>query len=391
MYSKAWAGWLVIAFLLFATLSTPAALAVQTQTGDSVYIPPGQIQGPLFVSGNSVVVDADVEGDVFAAGQSVVINGKVNGDVMAAGQSVRITAAVDGDVRSAANDITIQSAVSQSLTAAGNNIRLEPAAVIGKDALLFGNNLDLLGQVNRQVLGASQSFRLTGSIGSDLKLWEVNNLTLSPSAVIGGNLIYKSPREAQIASGARVSGENRWEQSVIDKATPSHPRQPFSWIGLLMWFATGLVLWGFGYLLFPALWQRLASTLQEAPGASIGWGLLLLVTLPLIFLVLMVTVIGIPVAFILLFAYILILFVSKIILGDMVGRYLLRSFNWEGKVSIWLAFMMGFALVILLSEIPIVGIFINVAAACIALGSIALSIYSGRRGRPAAINPDPQP
>jgi hypothetical protein len=61
----------------------------------------------------------------------------------------------------------------------------------------------------------------------------------------------------------------------------------------------------------------------------------------------------------------------------MVGRYLLRSFNWEGKVSIWLAFMMGFALVILLSEIPIVGIFINVAAACIALGSIALSIYSG--------------
>jgi cytoskeletal protein CcmA (bactofilin family) len=235
MYSKAWAGWLVIAFLLFATLSTPAALAVQTQTGDSVYIPPGQIQGPLFVSGNSVVVDADVEGDVFAAGQSVVINGKVNGDVMAAGQSVRITAAVDGDVRSAANDITIQSAVSQSLTAAGNNIRLEPAAVIGKDALLFGNNLDLLGQVNRQVLGASQSFRLTGSIGSDLKLWEVNNLTLSPSAVIGGNLIYKSPREAQIASGARVSGENRWEQSVIDKATPSHPRQPFSWIGLLMW------------------------------------------------------------------------------------------------------------------------------------------------------------
>jgi hypothetical protein len=80
MLAKTRAGYFVAAVLFFAFLLSPAALAVQKQSGDSVYIPPGQIEGPLFVSGNSIVVDADVEGDVFAAGQNININGKVNGD-----------------------------------------------------------------------------------------------------------------------------------------------------------------------------------------------------------------------------------------------------------------------------------------------------------------------
>ncbi|MGI6468261.1 MAG: polymer-forming cytoskeletal protein [Syntrophomonadaceae bacterium] len=380
MLAKTRAGYFVAAVLFFAFLLSPAALAVQKQSGDSVYIPPGQIEGPLFVSGNSIVVDADVEGDVFAAGQNININGKVNGDIMAAGQSVRIAAAVDGDVRVAGNDISIQSSISRNLSIAGNTIRLEQTASIGKDVLLFGTNVDILGTVNRQVLGAAQNFRLAGSIGSDLRLWEVNSLNLGPAAAIGGDLIYKSPQQAQIASGARVGGETRWEQGAAD---PIKPQQQVSWPSLLMWFAAGVVLWGLGYLLFPSLWQGLASALEEAPGASIGWGILLLVATPFIFVILLITVIGIPVALILLLAYILLLYLSKIILGDILGRYLLRSFKWEGRFSMWIGFMMGFALVILLSKIPIVGILITLAAAIIALGCTALSIFdSRRRSRP---------
>jgi uncharacterized protein YjeT (DUF2065 family) len=229
-------------------------------------------------------------------------------------------------------------------------------------------------------LGAAQNFRLAGSIGSDLRLWEVNSLNLGPAAAIGGDLIYKSPQQAQIASGARVGGETRWEQGAAD---PIKPQQQVSWPSLLMWFAAGVVLWGLGYLLFPSLWQGLASALEEAPGASIGWGILLLVATPFIFVILLITVIGIPVALILLLAYILLLYLSKIILGDILGRYLLRSFKWEGRFSMWIGFMMGFALVILLSKIPIVGILITLAAAIIALGCTALSIFdSRRRSRP---------
>lgn len=392
MFSRARVGCLLMTMLIIVTLLTPVVMAVETRQGDSVYIPPGLVKGPLFVTGNSVVVDADVDGDLFAAGQNIVINGKVEGDVLVAAQSVRIASAVKGDVRAAGNDVTIQSPISGNVTAAGNSIRLEAASRIGRDALLFGNSLELLGVVDRQVMGAAESLRLTGSIGNDLKLWEINNLNLAPSAVVGGSLIYKSPQQAQIASGAKISGETRWEQSIINQTPQRSAQHAFSWVSLLIWFATGLVLWGFGFLLFPALWQRLSATVQEAPGASLGWGLLLLVTLPLIMLVFMVTVIGIPLALIILFVYILVIMLAKVILGDILGRYLLKSFNWEGKLSMWLGFMLGFALVLLLSKIPIVGFVVSLAAACIAMGTIAISLYnSGRGGRAAVVNADPLP
>lgn len=390
MVSRRQTGWLLLALLIMAVVMPPAAMAFETRQGDSVYIPSGLVKGPLLVSGNNIVVDADVEGDLFAAGQSIVINGKVDGDVLVAGQSLRINNAVNGDVRGAGNDISIQSPISGSITAAGNSIRLESASTIGRDALLFGNNLDLLGKAEGQVMGAAKGVRLSGSIGSDLQLWEVGQLTLASSAIVGGNLIYKSPQQAQIASGAKVSGDTRWEQRAIDKAPASKP-VAFSWASMLIWFATGLVLWGFFFLLFPALWQRLALTMQEAPGASIGWGLLLLVTIPIIMLIFIVTVIGIPLALILLCAYILVLLLAKIILGDILGRYLLRSFGWDGRVSMWLGFMLGFALVLLLSELPIVGVVVSLAAACIAMGTIALSIYNSGRPAPAPANPDPLP
>lgn len=392
MFSKTRVGCLLMTVFIILAFLTPAALAVETRQGDSVYLPPGLVKGPLFVTGNSVVVDADVDGDLFAAGQNIVINGKVEGDVLVAGQSVRVTSAVKGDIRAAGNDITIQSPISGNVTAAGNSIRLEAASRIGKDALLFGNSLEVLGAVDRQVIGAAESLRLTGSIGNDLKLWEINNLTLAPSAVVGGSLIYRSPQQAQIASGAKINGETRWEQSIINQTPPRSVQHDFSWVSLIIWFATGLVLWGFGFLLFPALWQRLAATVQEAPGASLGWGLLLLVTLPLIMLVFMITVIGIPLALIILFCYVLVLMLAKVILGDILGRYLLKSFKWEGKLSMWLGFMLGFALVLLLSKIPIVGFVVSLVAACLALGTIAISIYNSGRGNHASVaNSDPLP
>lgn len=368
--------WPLLLALLAALLFAAPAGAEFSVSGDWVTIPEGQVRGPLFAAGNNVVINADVDGDVFAAGQTVTINGKVIGDVLAAGQTVRVNGSVTGDVRCAGSDVDVNGEVTGSLSVAAANFRLADGARVGRDVLLLSGNSGLMGTVDRQVVGAGGSVRLHGPVGGDVRLWDVEELKVGPQATIGGKLTYGSPKQAEIAPGAKVAGDVKWE-----RLTPEKPARPaaIDWLGQLIWFAAGVLVWGVLALIFPQLWGHLTETVRQSPWPALGWGLLLLLVTPLAALVFLVTVIGIPLFLTLIMAYVLLLWAAKVIVGDAVGRLLARRFGWDGRVHTILPFLVGFAALILLTKIPVVGGFINVVIACFAFGTVALALYRWRR------------
>lgn len=378
---KYWSLAVIIGFLCLLMI-TPAAMALEVKQGDMVTVPAGKIEGPLFVAGNSVVIDADVNGDIFAAGQSVVVNGKVDGDLLAGAQSIQVNGEITGNLRSAGNDIAVKGRIGRSATAAGNMIKIWENAVVGKDALLFGNNVEVLGNTGGQVMGAASMVRINGTVGSLVHLWDVQTLKVGPAAVINGSLYYSSSQAAQIDPGAKIAGGTSWNQIAQHETPQPHPATRFSWISELTWFAAGLLLWGLILIIFPRLWPKLEEATREMPGPVIGWGVLLLVLVPPVSLLLMITVIGIPIAFILIFAYLMILFMAKIAAGDMLGRYLTRRFQWENRVPIWLAFIIGFLIIILLTKIPVIGLFIKIVIACLGLGAAVMAAYNWRKKPP---------
>lgn len=370
---------LVAAALVVLGVCSPAG-AVKSVGGDQVTLPGGEINGPLFAAGNGVVVDADVDGDVFIAGQSVTINGTVRGDLLGAAQTVRVNGKVTGDARCAANEIQLYGEIGQSLSAFGAVVRLAEGARVGRDVLVFAGDGSLAGAVGRQVLGSGGTLRLNGPVGGDVHLWGVDALALGPAAAVGGNLTYSSPKEARIAPGARVSGTTDWER-LERKEKYQHPKG-INWVAQFIWFAAGIAVWGLITLMFPRLWPHLGEIVGRSTWVALGLGLLLLLVTPPAIVLLLITVVGIPVSLILLAVYLALLYAAKIIAADALSRFLMRRLAWENRVHAILPFAAVFAGLVLLTKIPVIGILVNLTAACLAIGTVALAFYRWRQRVP---------
>jgi len=371
---------LAVAALAVICLAVPAG-AVQIIGGNMVTVPEGQIMGPLFVSGNDVAVNADVDGDVFAAGQTITINGKINGDLLAAGRIVRVNSNVQGNARCAAAEVEIKGKVGQSLTAAAQEVRQLEGSRVDRDALLFGSRVALSGLVGRQVLGSCENIRLNGPVGGDIHLWSVGELQVGPEADIRGNLFYASAKQAVVTSEAKIGGSTKWER-ILPAQSKAH-QAGINWWAQLIWFAAGVMLWFVLSLIFPRLWGSLSQNINRTPWLTLGWGFLLLLLAPLAVLLLLVTIIGIPLAMLLAMAYTLLLYAGKIIAGDAISRLLAGRLHWEGWMYNIFAFKISFAVLILLTKIPVLGFFINVVVVCLALGAVFLAIYHWRCKPPA--------
>ncbi|MEN6389938.1 MAG: hypothetical protein ABFD04_05935 [Syntrophomonas sp.] len=378
---------LVLTLLLAVLIALPV-WAVEIKSGDTLTIAEGNLVGPLFLSGNYVTVNADVDGDVFVAGQSVTINGKVNGDVIAAAQSITVKGVVNGDVRGAANQIDIQGQVMGSVTAAANNIEVREQAVVSRDVLGFGNSIGTAGRIDGQLMGSAAEMRINGTVNGTVTIWNVQTLSVGPAAVVKGLINYGSPNQANISPQSQINGTS-WQQTVAN--VPEKKTTGFSWLDALGWIAAGLLLWAICYWVSPRLLPNMGETVLSAPGSTLGWGFLALLLTPLAGLLLTVTIIGIPLAIIMFFLYVFILFASKILAGDVIGRYLAKYFGWENHMPFFFSFMIAFLALIILSKVPVVGFLVSLAASCLALGMVVMHFYNWRSKKPDPAGPtEPQ-
>jgi hypothetical protein len=133
---------------------------------------------------------------------------------------------------------------------------------------------------------------------------------------------------------------------------------------------------------FPHGVQTIADAVRMRPGASLGWGLLMLVTVPLIILALVMTVLGIPVGVLLLVAHVLVLFVSHAAAGLAVGQLVaprLQSPYAEAAIGI------GFIAVV--TNLPYIGWLLRLLILAIGFGAVVSVIWQRRAPTP----PSPMP
>lgn len=381
-----WSLLLVLTVLLLGW--TTAAAALETRTGDMVSVPAGDIRGPLFVSGNNLSVDANVDGDVFAAGSSITINGNVTGDVIAAGNTIVINGIVSGDIRTAGNNIDISGPVGGSITGAANSITLRDSSQVTRDVMMFGNSVTLRGPIQGQVMGSSNQFYLHGPVGGDVKIWDVQNLTIGPAAAIKGAVTYRSANPAQIDPAAQIAAINQLAPPVRPETRmPDQIPYAVGWTGTIVMVIAGFIIWGIFYLLFPQLFPRSDQGGYGSFLAKLGWGFLTLLVVPLAVVMIFITVVGIPLALLLLFIYILVLSLAKILAADYLVRILAERNGWNSKGVVIAAFLAILVILVASARIPVVGFGISLIIAALALGLIVTGI--ARRRQPAAVPVEP--
>ena len=418
--------------LLVGLITASTAWAVETRSGDTVVIGPDEVvDDDLYVTANNVVIDGTIRGDLVAFGQNITVDGTVEGDLIAAGRSVEIRGTVEDDARIAGLTLLLGEGaeVEDDLIAAGFSLQNMPDSAVGGTLLYAGYQALLQGTVDEDVSVAANGLELGGEVGGNVDA-EVDGedggpppflfaqqaaapavgsgLTLTDSAVVGGDLTYESSTEARIDPQAQIEGE------VIGEERPAEEEDTYtfadavfdhlrSFVALLL---VGLILiW-----IAPNWVRRRAGTVLDRPVASLGWGVLglvafltlgvaiLLATLVLAVilglltlggLVALIVVLGLLAEVVLVLAFwISTNYLAQIVVSFLVGLLLVeavRPGRGRGRV---LPLVVGLILYVILRAIPVLGFIVSLAVVLLGLGALFHWVWTKlRRSRVASPPP----
>lgn len=350
------------------------------QDFDEVVNKRGLIDENVVVGGKTVTVDAEVNGDIVSFGENVAIGGQVTQDILSIGRNVVVTGTIEGDVRIAGFDVTPDAQIGGDLMAAGNKVIVPSGSVVGGNAWLAGHDLDLLGNVDGNVHAAARNIRLAGSIGGDVEL-AGESITIASTAVISGDLTYRSSTDATIEPGAEILGDTIFIRAEAPRDMVGGVLASVSAFGMM--FLVGLFLLGaLQILIFPDSAAGPAKRMDRNPWLALGVGALILVAGPIAIVLLGISVIGIPITIVLAASYVIALFIGFLVAAGALGRLGARLIGWSADVSFWTrvaALAAGLLFLVIVSVIPVIGPLAWCAAAAAGLGALALQARKARQ------------
>lgn len=357
-----------VMFLLLPIIAWVGLAGAQSfRSGDNVTVSKNQtVDSTLWSSGRNLDIAGTVDGDVFCAGQNVTISGTVNGDIACAAQTIRISGTVNGDVRLAAQTVTVSSKISGNASIAVQSFSLEQEGSIGRDLSVAATEINLNGNVGRDAaLGADRSV-VAGTVGRNIKAG-VDNLRLESQARVGGDLTYTSDKNAVIARGAQVAGNTHRYEPAKKKESGV-----FSKVGILLnlYMVVALLLIALAFvLLLPRMFHDVSDVALAQPLKTFLVGLVAALLFPVLFLALLFTVVGIPLALFLLLVWLVVIAFGWLFFSYYIGRLVLR----EQRNAI-IIMLTGVLIVLIVSLIPYIGTLVGLAAIWMGIGMVLLRL-----------------
>lgn len=357
---------IVLGFTLLGATAMASSIAEQgaISTLDSGYT----LDGTGFFAGNTVVVNGDVNGSAFAAGTNIYINGTVNGDLFVAGTNIEINGTVLGNIYGAGQDITYNSNTSQGDVAfAGQRIYISTDAVANRELFAAGTIVNIDGTVARDFYGAGADITISGTVGRNVWL-DAQDIQLLSSGTIGGDLYYRSEQKANLRSGT-IQGNTEWK-----KVERTHEMTQRTWssrlMGALFTIVSSILIWTAITLLKPEVWEKTSAKIFAQPLKTLGVGALALIVTPILTILIMLTVVGIPLAVLMGTFYGIFLYLSRIIVAVFIGKWLAKSLGWkEVHKGFWLT-LLGLILITVLAMVPYLRILIWLLVVFTGLGSL---------------------
>lgn len=360
------------------------ASAVETHAGDTLTLT-GPRDQLVFAAGDDITLSVTATDDVAAAGGDVSAQGASFDHVFLAGNDISFIDSTAHDVFAAGGEIDVLTGqIADDLIAAGGQITLGPAARIGGDAVMAGGRLRVEAPIGGGLRAAGRSIRIDGPVTGDVYV-EGGSIVIGPDARIGGTLVHRG-RSVQISPEAEITGE-----VTALAPRPDVNLRPLA--GLAIWVSAAIM---FGLFLmtiaiavaFPRLMNDTAEALRTRPFSMLGIGAVLAFLTPIVIVFLIVTLLGLPLAFVLAAAFALLwplAIVGAAYSGGMLARARLRHASEAPSFAsriVWAGAAM--IVIILIGMIPVLGFFTWLLAYLFGLG--AVTIVAAR-----ALSRTPQP
>jgi cytoskeletal protein CcmA (bactofilin family) len=245
-----------------------------------------------------------------------------------------------------------------------------PAGQTAGDIVVLDGTVRIAGHATGDVVSVAGPVRVTGRVDGDL-IAVSDRAFLGPTARVGGDLRY-GDESPVLARGARVDG-------TISNEDWADAANGWGWLSALAWWlavsVSTLIVGALLVWLAPAALHAAERAVRERLGATVGWGVAIAIGVPLLAILALVTLVGIPFGVALLLAALPVLLVAYATTAWIVGRRVLRT----RSASPWVALLAGWGILRVLALIPVAGALVGLAATVVGLGALAVALWRARQ------------
>jgi hypothetical protein len=369
------------AALRVLVLATITGCTIQTDGGDALT---GMSGSDFFGAGGIVNLTDAVAGDAILAGGRVAVASEVAGDLVVAGGELSLGGAVGDDLYAAGGSVQLDAIVSGNARVAGGDVTVGPATVVAGALSLSGGRVLFEGNTHSQLRASGGTVRLNGEVHGDAEV-RAEELLIGPDTRIRGRLVFHGPVAPEVPESAVIAGgvehhadsSRRW----LDDTRP-RVHDALRGVGSVLWFVGVFVAAALFVLLFPRFARNAAAAIGARPLQSLGLGLAILVCVPFVGVVLLITIIGIPLALLLVPLYFLVLFLGWATAALFIAQRGLEVLRPARAVTpAWqlLALFLGLLALWLLRQLPYAGGLIGFLALIAGIGALVWQALNGRR------------
>lgn len=353
-----------------------------------------RVSHDLYLAGNQITINAPVDGDVMAGGGTILIRDSIADDLVLAGGEITIDGVIGEDLLMMGGNVKLMQPVRGDLIVMGGDITVGENVSIGQNLVVFGGQVRSDALVGGDVLARGGTLRFGGSCE---KMLDVQGGNVSVSGTVKGETKIAA-ETISIGNNARFystvhywteEGEVNFGESLMDGIQAQYDvglapgeesfwnDQPWNWIPLLfIYLGSVLLLIFLIHTFLSKAMEKGGNVLYKETARSFGYGVLYYVGAPLVIVLMLMTVIGIPLGLFSLFLYIFsVLF--GLTFSSVVITFLVRNhyhYDWGKGMLIAVSFVI-FILLRVLSMIPFLGFMLVGLMVGAAIGALILSFF----------------
>jgi hypothetical protein len=258
---------------------------------------------------------------------------------------------------------------------AGNQVVLVGRVVVPRgqsvgEVIVFSGRVLVEGIVRGDVVVVDGPITVSGQVSGSVVALS-GSVRLLATAQIGGDVLAHG--QVVVAAGASVQGRMSQDVSFTLSRSLRTVAAFVSWLAV----AVSTLLLGLLFVyVAPRALERTADAGRTAPWASAGWGLVLGVGGPVIAVLAIALVLGIPLGIGLLLSIVLLSLLGVVVTAQVVGRVLVDA---DRRTTT--AFLAGWGIATVLGVIPYVSGVVYGASAIFGLGAATVAIWRARGPR----------
>jgi hypothetical protein len=364
---KAQKTFVLLAFFLFTFtfIFTPKnSQAAEIIANTEVNLSNATITENYYVAGGDVYLDSLFEKDLFIVGGSIDLYGEVRGDVTVIGGELNLENNILGDLRVIGGVVNIGSAVNGDLIIVGGEVNLNKNAQIRGETLLIAAELTQNSVLPKENTIIAGSVLLGGDLSGDTSI-TTQKIVFGNNSAITGSLNYYSPFAAEEIGEVNKTGVINFNEIKTIRETGVVKTAVINIMSfwLILKFITTLIIAFLLIHIFKYFTQKTTDMAIESIFKSFFAGLLSVIAIPFIAIILMLSLIGLPVGFLLLLLYFFVITISTAFSGIIIGTLVYNLFEKEETSVTFQKTTVG---IVLLTTLQFVGF----------LGDISLLIIS---------------